>query len=196
MTVLAEPLAIAARVGRGFDALEIPWLLGGSVASSLHGLPRFTQDVDLVADLRLVHVLPLVADLEVEFYIDADSVRDAIRRRASFNLIHLATMTKVDVFLLKGDALSRGEMARRVRLTFAEGVEISIATAEDIILQKLDWYRKGEFVSERQWRDVLGVIKVRGAALDLSWLRETSAEVGLEGLLEEALQAADRPGAP
>ena len=166
------------------------------MASSLHGLPRFTQDVDLVADLRLVHVLPLVADLEVEFYIDADSVRDAIRRRASFNLIHLATMTKVDVFLLKGDALSRGEMARRVRLTFAEGVEISIATAEDIILQKLDWYRKGEFVSERQWRDVLGVIKVRGAALDLSWLRETSAEVGLEGLLEEALQAADRPGAP
>lgn len=190
--MIAEPLAIAARVGGAFDALQVPWLLGGSVASSLHGIPRFTQDIDLVADLHRPQIYPLVQELEAEFYLESDAIRAAVQRRASFNLIHLATMTKVDVFLAKGDPLSVAQMARRQSATLADGSMLTVTSPEDIILRKLDWYRQGDFVSERQWRDVLGVVKVRGTELDLAWMREMAIKVGLAELLDEALEGGER----
>ena len=98
--ILAEPLRVTAVVGAVLDRLEVPWLVGGSLASSIHGIPRATQDADLVADLRLPHLAPFVAAMEQDFYCSDDAVRDAMRRRASFNVIHLATAMKVDIFML------------------------------------------------------------------------------------------------
>lgn len=189
--MLAEPLAVAARIGGTFDALGVPWLIAGSVASSLHGIPRATQDIDLVADLGLTHADPFARSLADDFYVDVDLIREAIRRRGAFNVIHLATMTKIDVFVLKRDPFSLNEMRRRTLYAVGAGSDIGlpIASPEDIILQKLDWYRRGGQVSERQWRDVLGVVQVTGSALDLGYLREQAGAWGLSALLEEALSA-------
>jgi len=189
---LAEPIEVALQVGSALDALGVEWLVGGSVASSLHGIPRATQDIDLVAALQDRHVLPLVAALEADFYIDADMIRGALQCRGSFNLIHLATMTKVDIFAPRGDPLSRLEMGRRRRYALgdAEGRSLPLASPEDIILQKLHWFRKGGAVSERQWRDVLGVLKIQSPQLDLKYLEDLAEATGLARLLHQATEAA------
>jgi hypothetical protein len=141
--------------------------------------------------LQIGEVQPLVSALESDFYIDADMIRDALRRRRAFNVIHLATMTKVDVFPLKHDKLSRGEMDRRQLHTVDEesGQTLPLASPEDIILQKLDWHRKSGG-SERQWRDVLGVLKIRGAGLDRDYLEAQAEEAGLSELLQEVTATA------
>jgi hypothetical protein len=186
---LAEALAVTFTVARVLDDLGIPYLLGGSLASSLHGIPRSTEDADLVADLRPEHVDPLVTALRPSFYIDDERVADAIRHRVSFNIIHLSTMIKVDIFVLKGDPLSRQEMDRRqlIQISGAEGMQLPVATAEDIILQKLAWFRLGGGVSERQWNDLLGVLKVRKGGLDLPYLEHWAAELEVGDLLSRAL---------
>lgn len=189
MNDLTEPLAIAVRVGTTLDALGIDWLVGGSVASSIHGIPRATQDIDIVADLSPIHVEPLVDALEAEFYIDADQVRQAVMRRGSCNLIDLSTMTKVDVFVMRRDPASRVEMLRRKRYPIdADGQTLPLATPEDIILNKLSWYRQSGERSERQWRDVLGVIEVNAGQLDRTYLERQAGILELGDLLDEALR--------
>ncbi|MCK6590511.1 MAG: hypothetical protein L6Q76_23345 [Polyangiaceae bacterium] len=171
--MLSEPVLVVARLARTFDTLGIRYVVGGSVASSLYGIPRATQDVDIVADVRLSHVEGITKALEGDFYVDADMIRDAIKRRASFNVVHLETMFKADVFILQGDSWSREEMARArtEQLDIPEGkVTIRFASPEDTVLHKLIWYKLGNQISDRQWSDILGVLKVQGEALDFEYL--------------------------
>jgi hypothetical protein len=171
--MLSEPILVVATIARIFDALGIRYLVGGSVASSVYGIPRATQDVDLVADVRLSHVDALQSAMAGDFYVDADMIRDAIQRRASFNVVHLATMYKADIFILQGDSWSREEMgrARTEELDLPDGkVSIRFASPEDTLLHKLIWYKLGNQISDRQWSDILGVLKVQGAALDQVYL--------------------------
>lgn len=185
MSIEAEPITVTLRVVAVLDELGIEYLVGGSIASSVHGRPRTTQDVDIVARIGGSHVAPFVAALEHEFYVDAEMIRDAIARRASFNVIHLETMLKVDVFVFAGDDLGVEEMKRRVAVPLRDA-SVWFASPEDIVLQKLDWYRKGEGVSERQWRDLVGVIAVQGARFDLGYARLWATRLGLAELLEKA----------
>jgi hypothetical protein len=185
----AEPIAVTLRVAAELERLGIEYLVGGSIASSVHGHPRTTQDVDLVARIAGRHVPDLVAALQGDFYIDADMINDAIRRRATFNIIYLETMLKVDIFVFAGDPLGHEEMRRRVAITL-RGTRVWFASAEDIVLQKLDWYRKGEGISERQWRDVVGVLEVQGAAFDQGYARIWAKQLGLDALFEKALAEA------
>jgi len=185
VTIDAEPIAVTLRVVAELEKLGIDYLVGGSIASSVHGRPRTTQDVDIVARILGSHVERFVAALGHEFYVDADMIRDAIVRRASFNVIHLETMLKVDVFVFAGDDLGVEEMNRRVAVPL-RGASIWFASPEDIVLQKLDWYRKGEGVSERQWRDLVGVIAVQGTRFDLAYARLWATRLGLIELLEKA----------
>jgi len=190
---LADPLLVVAAVARALDELSVRYVVGGSIASMLYGIPRATQDVDLVAELRVDHAEPLAARLRDAFYADADMIRDAVRRRASFNVVHLGTMFKADVFVARPDAWGRAEMDRgRVERVGegADAVEIRFATPEDTVLHKLVWFRLGNELSERQWRDVLGVLSVQGAALDDAYLDRWAGDLGVADLLERARRAA------
>ena len=137
--ILAEPIQVTQLIAKVFDRLQIPYLVGGSLASSLHGIPRATQDVDVVAGLKPQHVMPLVKALKAAFYIDADMIHEAIQHGSSFNVIHLDTMFKIDIFVLQDDPASREEMTRRELYKLSEESEqgLFLETAEEIILRKL-----------------------------------------------------------
>ena len=191
MTVLGETTRVTLLVTQVLEQLGISYVVGGSLASSLHGVMRATLDVDIVADMHLHHIPALVAALEPEFYADGDMMRDAIERRSSFNLIHYATAFKVDIFIRKMRLFDRIQFERRVRSVVAGDPEKSIyvTSPEDIILAKLEWYRLGGEVSDRQWRDILGVMNVRAGDLDLAYLQRWATELQVAELLERALQA-------
>jgi hypothetical protein len=180
-----EAFQVLLEVTRVLEDLDVPYVVGGSLASSLHGIPRSTQDADLVAALQTGHIKSFIGRVEGSFYVSPERVEAAVRRRASFNLIHLKTMIKVDLFVFSETPLARQEMARRQVLPIPGEPEahLHVASPEDTILQKLLWYRKGGGVSERQWNDILGVIKVQGRALDLGYLREWAERSGIEDLL-------------
>ncbi len=178
-----DPLAITALVTRALESLEILYAIGGSVASSLHGEPRFTRDADILADLQAHHAVPLARALALDFYVDAEVIRDAVRRRGSFNLIHLATAFKVDIFVSKDRPFDRIRLARRELME-----EAYVSTAEDILLAKLEWYREGGEVSERQWRDVLSILMVQEDRLEMEYLQTWASELEVADLLERAIE--------
>lgn len=183
-----EAFQVLLEVTRVLEELEVPYVVGGSLASSLHGIPRSTQDADLVAALRTDHIQPFIGRVDGSFYLSPERVEAAVRQRTSFNLIHLKSMIKVDLFVFSETPLARQEMARRQILPIPGEPEayLQVASPEDTILQKLLWYRKGGGVSERQWNDILGVIKVQGRALDLGYLKEWAERSGIEDLLAQA----------
>ena len=188
---LAEPIAVTLELAEGLEALGLNYVVGGSIASSLHGIPRATQDIDIVVVLWGKDVAGFVARFESSFYVDRDMVMDAIRRRVSFNIIHLATMYKVDVFIADRSDLVREELDRRLAIELGEPPRrVWVCSAEDIVLQKLDWYEQGNRISDRQWTDVIGVMKVQGQELDLAYLRKWADTKGLRALLEKALREA------
>lgn len=190
--LLGEPLEITSIVAGIFDSLSIRYLIGGSLASSLHGIPRATQDVDIVADLNRSHVTNFVNGLGSDFYADADMITDAIQRGKSFNIIHLSTMFKVDVFILGRDERAQEEMDRREGYQLSDGgQELFVASAEDIILEKLRWYELGERISDRQWNDVLGVIQVKNDQLDKRYMADKAIKMGIDELLKKAIDAAN-----
>lgn len=187
-----ELLVAVARVVAAFDALGVDYLVGGSVASSVFGEPRQTVDADLVARLLGRHAEPLVAQLSGEFYADPAAIVAAIQNQGCFNLIHLSTMTKVDVFVRWRDAFGQSQFARRQKKSVGQAapLELFFATAEDTVLAKLEWFRKGGGVSDRQWRDLLGVLKIQAGALDRAYLVHWARELGVTDLLHRALEEA------
>ena len=187
-----EPIEVTLKVTDVFEKLNVPYLIGGSLASTLYGMVRTTQDSDIVAEMRLEHLRPFVAILQGEFYVDDEMIAEAIRRNSSFNIIHRETMFKVDVFIPRSRPFLRSQLARVQRQVFTLETEVSanFASPEDTILSKLEWYRLGGEVSERQWRDILGVLKTREGELDLDYLRQWAAELKVSDLLERVLQEA------
>jgi len=153
---------------------------------------RSTLDVDIVADMRQEHIQPLVAALSEEFYVDEEMMRDALRRRSSFNLIHYETAFKVDIFIRKIRPFDQMQLERRKLAVIVADPEQSVyvLSPEDTLLAKLEWYRLGGEVSERQWRDVLGILQVREGELDLDYVRTWARELQVTDLLERALNEA------
>ncbi|WP_395745087.1 hypothetical protein [Prosthecobacter sp.] len=187
-----DTLKAALAAANVLDELGVRWFLGGSLASSVHGIPRATFDADIMADLLPSHVRPLIKLLGDEWYADEGDIMDALKQRSSFNLIHFATAMKVDVFVPKARRFDGGEFARSRRMPVAEGssTEASVCCAEDIVVAKLEWYRLGGEDSERQWQDVLGVLRLNSERLDTQLLQQSAEEVGVSDLLRKALDVA------
>lgn len=186
-----QSLAVTLLVIEVFDQLQIPYLIGGSLASAIHGVARTTLDSDLVADMRVEHLQPFIDRLKTDFYIPVDSLIDAIIQRSSFNLIHLESMFKVDIFLPKERTFDQLQFANRTAVNLPDEPTrtIYLASPEDTILAKLEWYRMGGEISERQWRDILGVIQVQRERLDFDYLRQLALEMKINDLLEKAIAA-------
>lgn len=175
-----------------FEILGIAYYIVGSVASSAYGIARATMDVDLVAKVEIHHLKGLVKALKTDYYIDAEMIRDAIHRRSSFNLIHLETMIKIDVFVVKDQPYDSQALTRRQVDTLDEesSRKFYLSSPEDIIISKLQWYQIGSGVSEQQWKDVLGVLKVQGDKLDLEYLRHWASRLNLSDLLNRSFDDA------
>ena len=183
-----ELLQALAPVIATLDKLSITYYVGGSVASSVYGVARTTLDADLVALLRDEHVGALVEELRAGYYVSAPMIRSAIKSHSRFNVIHLATMFKVDVFTVKSRPFDQSALQRIRKDTLGseEPLEVFVASAEDVLLNKLEWYRIGEEISERQWTDVLGVLRVQRNVLDYEYLRRWATDLEVLDLLERA----------
>jgi hypothetical protein len=132
-------------------------------------------------------VAALVAALSPDFYVDEDAVRRAVHNHSSVNLIHNATMLKVDIFVAGGTPLDEEQLARRLWIRLSDGVELPIHPPEDILLQKLRWFQLGGGASDRQWRDVVGIVRVQGQRLDVAYLQRQAKVLGVTDLLARAL---------
>jgi hypothetical protein len=190
----ASDLVAAVRpVAEALDALGVPYYLTGSIASSAHGVARTSVDADIVAALDIAHIEPLIERLGSDYYIPVDRLRSAVPARSSCNLIHLATMFKIDIFVTKVRPFDR-EAARRTQPDTLDDTPdaplVPIASAEDTILAKLDWFGQGGEVFERQWGDVVGILKIRRDA-DRDYLRQWAMSLGVADLMERALADAD-----
>jgi len=177
------------------DQLQIPYMIVGSFASSAYGLLRSTQDADLIVDLPLQKITRLVEMFGKDFYVDPGQAEQAIKGQRSFNLIHLSSFFKVDFFILADKPFMREEFSRRVARPLDESgsARVWLATAEDTILSKLNWYRDGGEVSEQQWRDVVGILKMQAGRLDFLYLRHWARDLGIPGLLDRAVNDSGIP---
>ncbi len=186
MKTLSEALAMLLAT---LDRLEIPYEIGGSVASSSHGIPRTTMDVDLVIDLPPDKIDQFVEDVRGEFYADAGQIREAFEAGRAANLIHLRSVWKFDLFPLRNDEYSRTEFGRR---TFREiqpdsgaPMECAVSSMEDTILRKLEWFRAGGEISERQWNDIAGMWNAASSRADMNYLRHWAERLGVKDLLDK-----------
>ena len=183
-------------VGRLLDSLGIPRVLGGSLASSIVGEPRSTLDVDIAVLLDRGRLEELVSLLDADYYVSIDMVRDAAARGSSFNLLHHESGMKIDLFALGDNVLDRRQIERRVLVELDSGASIWVGAADDQVLRKLYWYRMGREVSERQWRDVLSILRVQGSRIDRVELLDAAAQAGLADLATRALEEMDAEQAP
>lgn len=183
-------LRVAGLVADAFEACGVRYLIGGSLASSFAGEPRSTWDIDMVAELSEAAAARLADRLGPGFYFDLEQARSDLRRGLSFNLIHEPTSLKVDIFPSRS-ALARTQMDRRRRLEVGTDPAqfLYFYTPEDILLQKLAWFRQGGEVSDRQWRDIIGIVVTQGPSLDRKYLYEHAAEASVADLLQRALSS-------
>ena len=184
-----EPVEVTLKVTGTLEKLGVPYFIGGSLASTLYGMVRTTQDSDIIAEMRFEHIQRFADALQDEFFIDNEMIAESVQHNTSFNIIHRETMFKVDVFIPHPSPFLQSQLGRVQRLTFSLETDISanFASAEDTILSKLEWYKLGGEVSDRQWRDVLGVLKTRSGELDLAYLRKWAKELKVESTLERAI---------
>ena len=178
---------LLAKVVEALDAAGIKHMVTGSFASTFHGEPRMTQDIDVVIDPDVSTIALFVGQFDPDtFYVD-DAV-SATERRGMFNVIDVTTGWKVDLIIRKDRAFSEEEFSRRLAVRIAD-VATYVASAEDTILSKLEWSAKSG--SERQLRDVVSVIQIQRATLDFDYLQHWATELGIADLLQTALDASN-----
>lgn len=181
------PLEHAALVGAILDSFDVDWVLGGSAASSLLGEPRSTNDIDVALSLSEDRVPVIAEALSAEYLAPTAPLVAAAANHDSFNLLHTATGFKVDLFFLGDNPLDRWQLARRVWVEAPTGERLWVTSAADLVLRKLWWFRLGGEVSDRQWRDILSILRVQRAQIDAESLRADATEVDLDGPLDRAL---------
>ena len=182
---------VFARIKSALDSAGIPFMLSGSFASAVYGVPRSTQDIDFVIAATASQLRTLIQALPSDqYYADLDAALEAHERRSLFNVIDSATGWKIDFIIRKSRAFSEEEFGRR-RLLDIEGTSLFVASAEDVIIAKLEWSKLSK--SQRQLEDVAAILRVRFERLDHSYLEKWIAELGLRGEWKDALLASGLP---
>ena len=187
-----DAIGVTILVTQALEKHGVPYFIGGSLASTFYGMVRTTQDSDIIADLKSEHIPYFLAELNAEFFIDDLMIAHAIERHSSFNIIHRESMFKVDVFVPRPRAFITSQFvrARKENLSSDPLMTAYMTSPEDILLAKLEWYRMGGEVSERQWRDVLGVLKVQAGVLEIEYLHRMAQELQVDDLVERAFKEA------
>ena len=182
------PFELARTVAHILDDLGIDYVLGGSLASSLFGEPRATADADLAVRMDDAQTARLLERVRTSFYVPEADARAAVSTHSAFNLVDRDRALKVDIFVLGDTLLDRMQLSRRILIAIP-GTEDSlwVTSPEDQVLRKLDWYRSGGEISDRQWRDIVGILRSRAELLDIEYLQGTAEAVGLSALLARAL---------
>lgn len=180
-----NPFEVAHRLTEFFERHDVDYFLGGSMASTTYGEPRFTQDVDIIVRLPADKVDALVEEFQSDFYVSGQALHDAVKRKSAANLIHLETNFKIDLIISRERPFEKSRFERRVQKN-AAGNSFWFCTAEDIILVKLEWYRDSGGVLERQLRDIQTVLMVQ-ESLDFDYLRMWANELGVSELLERSI---------
>lgn len=192
---MSEPgeLTILKNFTDALESIGIDYVIGGSIASSLYGKVRFTQDVDMTVEPFEGKADEFFRLVRSHFYISWDTMQQALTQRSSFNLVHLESAFKIDVFIRKDTEFERQLLSRRRFMKLSERFKkaFSVVSAEDIVLLKLRWYRQGGCSSERQWEDILSVLEVQTDKLDFEYLKKWSAILGVNELLEKAVSEAE-----
>lgn len=186
---MQQILTVVVRFARLLEELKVPYFVSGSVASIAYGQVRTTLDIDIVARLKMEHAAPMASRLRMEFYVIPDAIREAIEQHASFNLVHLASAMKADIFVPPDDAYTEAQFSRIIptRLGGDSWPLINLASPEDIVLAKLRRFDAGGRRTTRHWEDVLGVLAVQRDALHFSYLLEWAKALGIDDLLDRAL---------
>lgn len=177
-----------AEMARRLEAAGIPYMVAGSHASSYHGQPRATQDVDLVIDPSPQQLDAFLSLLSDPYYVSLEAARDALGRRSMFNIIHFGEGWKADLIIRKDRPFSVEEFRRR-QAGELHGHALPLASAEDVILTKLEWNRISP--SERQVRDALNVAVAQWPRLDRDYLQAWAVDLGVTEMLEELLRQAE-----
>lgn len=190
MTEADDLLDALAPVVKALQQLRIRHYVGGSIASSFHGATRSTMDVDLVAEITEEQISDFVSCFGDEFYLSEAAIREAVKRRSCFNLIHLPSSFKVDVFVSRQRPFDNESMVRAKLEKLGENrkLQVQIASAEDTIISKLEWFRLTNETSERQWDDVSRLIQLLGNAADHVYLERAAKSVHVEDLLDRLLK--------
>lgn len=185
MTLPTEFLVYIAEL---LERLGIPYHVGGSIASSAHGMYRASADIDFVIDPSADQLEALAHALESEFYVSRPAMAEALSRRSTFNAIHDQTSFKIDFFIKGATPFDAEELRRSIRQVVGDerGHTVLLKSPEDTILRKLEWFRRGGEVSERQWQDVLSILAAAREQLDEAHLARWSQELGIADLLDRA----------
>ena len=174
-----EPIELLRRVATALEHLELRYAVTGSTATIFYGEPRFTADIDVVVELPPTAIPGLLHAFDGdEFYLDEDSVRDAVRRHGQFNLIHPSSGLKVDLIVVGESEFDRTRFRRTRRLSPDPTFEATFASPEDVILKKLVYFREGG--SDKHLRDITGVVRVSGEELDWDYLAEWAERLEVE----------------
>lgn len=153
-----------------FEKLKIRYLITGSIASMFYGEPRFTNDIDVVADIKEKHIPDLLKLFsEDEFYLSDDAIRDAIINQYQFNIIHPASGLKVDIVIFKDDDFDKSRFSRLRRVSPVEETHANLASPEDVIIMKMRYYKEGE--SEKHLRDIASILKISGEDIDRNYIQ-------------------------
>lgn len=181
----ADPIGVAIEIAALLDELTIRYVIGGSVAASLLGEPRSTLDLDLMIDCEPATARALARRLQEICYVDEDNVVEAAKHHGSFNAIHFGTSLKIDFFFAESD-FARDALRNR-RTIPLRGAELSFYAVEDLIVRKLHWFRLGNETSERQWRDIAGMLRLNRERLERDRLRAAATAAGVVDLLDKAI---------
>lgn len=185
-----DPLAIAASVAEALERVGLRYMIGGSVAASLMGEPRSTLDLDIMIERDVEKTRALARELSSSCYVDPESAVTAARERRSFNAIHLQSSMKIDFFVAEEASFASEALAHRRRIELPDSTALYFYAIEDLVARKLLWFRLGGEVSERQWRDVIGMLRLNRGRVDLPRLGAVAMSAEVSDLLETALEEA------